>query len=81
MQKETPAGAVGRAGEEMGDAAGRVVGAARGLAERTSALTAEARALAEQKTEEMVSWVRERPLASVLIAFGVGYFLGRIARR
>lgn len=81
MQKETPANAVGKPGEELADAAGRVVGAARGLADRTSALTTEARALAERKTEDLTTWVRERPLAGLLIAFGVGYLLGRIARR
>jgi ElaB/YqjD/DUF883 family membrane-anchored ribosome-binding protein len=31
--------------------------------------------------DQMVSWVRDRPLASVGIALGAGYLLGRVLSR
>lgn len=36
---------------------------------------------AREKTEELTDWVRARPVASVLIAAGLGYILGSLRRR
>jgi hypothetical protein len=82
MQKANPASdTVGELGEKFGDAAGRVVGTARAVADNAANKVRAARPLAEEKTEEVLTWVRARPVASVLVAFGVGYLLGKIARR
>ena len=40
----------------------------------------QARDMANDQTEQLAEKVRESPLVSVLIAAGVGYLLGRIAR-
>ena len=40
----------------------------------------QARDLASDQTEMLSDQVRESPLAAILIAAGVGYLLGRIAR-
>jgi ElaB/YqjD/DUF883 family membrane-anchored ribosome-binding protein len=45
------------------------------------AIVREARQMAEQQTEALMGWIKERPLTSVLIGAAVGYILGRIARR
>jgi ElaB/YqjD/DUF883 family membrane-anchored ribosome-binding protein len=68
-------------GESVGEGAGRIVGTARAVAENAADKMRAARDVAEEKTEEVLAWVRARPVASVLIAFGVGYLLGKIARR
>jgi ElaB/YqjD/DUF883 family membrane-anchored ribosome-binding protein len=41
----------------------------------------EVRQVAEAQTETLMSWVKERPLTSVLIGAAIGYVLGRLARR
>ena len=51
------------------DAAGRAEGAAR-----------EAQQRAREQAEALSGQVRERPLASILIAAGVGFLIGRILR-
>jgi ElaB/YqjD/DUF883 family membrane-anchored ribosome-binding protein len=68
-------------GESLGEGAGHMVGTVRAVAENAADKVRAARDVAEAKTEEVLTWVRARPVASVLIAFGVGYLLGKIARR
>jgi|KBSSwiStaDraftv2_1062776.scaffolds.fasta_scaffold6668915_1 ElaB/YqjD/DUF883 family membrane-anchored ribosome-binding protein len=41
----------------------------------------QARHVAEAQAEALMSWVKERPLTSVLIGAAIGYVLGRVARR
>lgn len=53
----------------------------REFAERVSAAGAEVRERGEQATESAQNLVREHPLQSVLIAFGVGYLAARLMSR
>jgi ElaB/YqjD/DUF883 family membrane-anchored ribosome-binding protein len=73
------------AGESVTEGAARIANEARAVAGDTARFAkskAEAlRGLAEEKTDEALAWVRARPLASVMIALGVGYLLGRMMRR
>jgi len=39
------------------------------------------RDLTEEKAEEVVAWIKYRPITSVLIGAAVGYLLGRFSRR
>ena len=68
-------------GETLAEGAGRIVGTARAVADTAADKVRVARDVAEEKSEEVIAWVRERPVASLLIAFGVGYLFGKIARR
>ena len=42
---------------------------------------ADVREVAEEKTEELMAWIKGRPVQSVLIGAAIGYLLGRMARR
>jgi hypothetical protein len=35
----------------------------------------------EGRAEEVLAWINSRPVTSVLIAAGIGYLFGRMARR
>ncbi|GIL39763.1 DUF883 family protein [Roseiterribacter gracilis] len=60
------------------DAAREQLAAARDRFER---LTDEARTRGEEHLENLAATIEERPLTSVLIAFGVGIVLGRLFDR
>lgn len=49
--------------------------------ERFEQLTEEARTRGEEQLESLAATIEERPLTSVLIAFGVGIILGRLLDR
>jgi ElaB/YqjD/DUF883 family membrane-anchored ribosome-binding protein len=54
------------------------VGAIRG---RIDEITSDARAQSRRAVDELADQIEERPLSSVLIAFGVGVLLGRLFDR
>ncbi|MDB5366388.1 MAG: hypothetical protein JWM77_2315 [Rhodospirillales bacterium] len=60
------------------DTAREQLAAARDRFER---LTEEARSRGEEQLEGLAATIEERPLTSVLIAFGVGVILGRLLDR
>jgi ElaB/YqjD/DUF883 family membrane-anchored ribosome-binding protein len=60
------------------DAAREKLAAARDRFER---LTEEARTRSEEHLDNLAATIEERPLTSVLIAFGVGIILGRLFDR
>lgn len=39
------------------------------------------REMADEKAEALATWIKERPITSVLIGAAVGYLLGKMARR
>jgi ElaB/YqjD/DUF883 family membrane-anchored ribosome-binding protein len=41
---------------------------------------AAAREIADLKAEAVAGWVRARPISSVLIAAGIGFVIGKLAR-
>jgi len=60
---------------------GEIAISAKDVGKRAQEVVQQARHVAEAQTEALMSWVKERPLTSVLIGAAVGYFLGRMARR
>jgi ElaB/YqjD/DUF883 family membrane-anchored ribosome-binding protein len=48
---------------------------------RIDELTGDARAQSRQALDDLTDSIEERPLASVLIAFGVGMLIGRLLDR
>jgi ElaB/YqjD/DUF883 family membrane-anchored ribosome-binding protein len=66
---------------ELGRSMGRMADAIQEAGGQASTTVKEARQLAEEKAEALMSWIKERPLTSVLIGAAVGYLFGRMARR
>ena len=60
--------------EQVTPAVSRASGRAQHLAQEVSATT-------RREAEQAVGLVRERPVATILIAMGVGYLLARLLRR
>jgi len=83
MQKVNPSSKTGdesltegaaRIAESAGDVVKDTVGFAKEKVERVRDLT-------EEKAEEVVAWIKHRPITSVLIGVAVGYLLGKFSRR
>jgi ElaB/YqjD/DUF883 family membrane-anchored ribosome-binding protein len=45
------------------------------------AMVRDVRRMAEGQVDAVMTWIKHRPVTSVLIGAAVGYLLGRIARR
>ena len=73
-EQKSPTTELGRSMERMGESMEERGGQA-------AQTLRDVREAAEQKAEVLMDWIKQRPLASVLIGVGVGYLLGRMARR
>ena len=71
---ETLSEGAARIAESAGDVVKDTVDFAKEKVERVRDLT-------EGKAEELVGWIKERPITSVLIGVAVGYLLGKFSRR
>lgn len=48
---------------------------------QTTQALRDVREAAELRAEDLMGWIKQRPLTSVLIGAAVGYLFGRMARR
>ena len=71
--------------EDAKEGLARVTEEARAVADQAASFARDkveaVQTMAREKTEELTDWVRARPIASILIAVGVGYILGSLRRR
>ena len=70
-----------RGGTELGHSLGRMAESLEETGSQVASTVREARHIAEEQAEALMSWVKQRPLTSVLIGAAVGYLFGRMARR
>jgi ElaB/YqjD/DUF883 family membrane-anchored ribosome-binding protein len=70
-----------RSSTELGRSMGHMAESLEETGTQVAATARDARRMAEEQAEALMSWVKNRPLTSVLIGAAVGYLIGRMARR